>query len=131
MDLKPAGRLWSPQPPAATVRSGRDPAVPAVTRGYAFLDIGHLDAAQIVLGKLVTRGVHVDAEDARPVQPEDLLLHRARERRIFVLLDQRLGNLEAAERVDLPLRRAVPDGVCPPQHVVGTEGADKLPKQVG
>src|SRR5262245_17542368 len=125
MDLKPAGRLWSPQPPAAAVRSGRDPAVPAVTRGYAFLEIGHLDAAQVVIGNPVTRGVHVDAEDARRAQPEDLLLHRARERRIFVLLDQHLGNLEAAERVDLPLRRAVPDRVRAPQYVVGAEGADE------
>src|SRR6266487_6955119 len=63
----------------------------------------------------MARGVHVDTEDPRCIQPEDLLLHHARERRIPVLLDQRLGHLEAPERLDLPLRRTVPDRVGAPQ----------------
>src|SRR5262249_21660101 len=46
-------------------------------------------------------------------------------------LDQRLGHLEAPERLDLPLRRAVPDGVSAPQHMVGTKGPDDLAEQVG
>ena len=41
------------------------------------------------------------------------------------------GNLEAPERLDLPLRRAVPDRVRAPQHVVGAEGVDDLAEQVG
>src|SRR5919108_5514102 len=117
--------------PVATVRSSGDPAIPAMARDHPFLEIRHLDPAEVVLRQRVTRGIDVNAEDPRGVQPENLRLHRARERRIPVLLDQHLGNFKAPERFDLPLRRAVPDRVRSPQHVVGTKGRDDLAEQVG
>src|SRR5437667_10328975 len=106
----------------AAVPSARDPAVPAVARGHSFIDIRHLYAAQIVLRDLVAGGVHVDAEEARGVQSEDLLLHSARQGRVMVPGDERLGDVEAPERFDLPLRRAVPDRIRAPEHMVSTEG---------
>jgi len=39
-----------------------------------FVEIGHLDPAQVVLRDLVARGVDVDTEDPRGIEPEDLLL---------------------------------------------------------
>ena len=35
------------------------------------------------------------------------------------------------ERVDLPVRRPIPDRVRPPQYMVGPKGLDNLPEQVG
>src|SRR5512134_3941753 len=70
--------------------SGAHPAVPAVARRRTFLEIRHLDLAQPVGGNLIALGSHVHAEDLRRVQPEDLLLHRRRKRRVAMLLDQRL-----------------------------------------
>src|SRR5438105_3166512 len=132
------GRV-SPRPTAAPggrrppipVASSRDPPVPAVAGGGAVLEVRHLDPAQVVRGEIVPLGVHVDGEDPRGVQSEDLLLHRARERPVPVSLHERVGNLEAPEGLDLPLRRPVPDRVRPPQHVVGAEGVDDLAEQVG
>src|SRR6266404_2341766 len=52
--------------------------------------------------------------EARGVEAEDLALRRLGELRIAVQPAQLLGDLEAPQRVDLPLRRAVP-------HRVGAE----------
>src|SRR5437899_7051761 len=112
-------------------RLSRDPAVPAVARHRAVVEVRHLHASQVVLRNLVALRGHVDAEDAGGVQAEDLLLLAAREWRIVVLLDERRGHLETAERLDLPLRRAVPDRVGTPQHVVRPERADDLAEPVG
>src|SRR5207247_7713138 len=38
--------------------------------------------------------------------------------RIPVLFDEPIGNVESAEGFNLPLRRAVPDRVRPPNHMV-------------
>src|SRR5262249_19760301 len=108
----------------------RDPAVPVVARGGSLVEIRHLHTGQIVLRDLVALRGDVDAEDARGVQAEDLLLLAARQGRVVVLLDERRRNLEASERVDLPLGRPVPDRIGAPQHVVGAERGDALPEQV-
>ena len=47
-----------------------------------------------------------------------------------MLLDQLLRNLESPKCFDLPLRRPIPDGVCPPEYVINTERIDDLPKQM-
>src|SRR4030095_10912705 len=109
-------RAWEPRRPPP-----RPPAVPAVAGGDALVPIRHLHAAQVVLRDLVALGVDVDAEHARRVQPEDPLLDLPRERRVSVPVDEGLRDLEAPERLDLPLRRAVPDRVRPPQDVVRAE----------
>jgi hypothetical protein len=102
-----------------------------VARSRPFFEIRHLDSAQVILGQLVARGVHVDTEDPCRVESEDLLLHRARQRRVVVLFDKICGDLKAPKRIDLPLRRPIPNRVRPPQHVVGAEGLDDLTKQMG
>src|SRR5262245_1694012 len=115
----------------STPPSAGDPAVPAVGGGGALVEVGHLDAGEVVLRDLVALGVDVDSEQARGVEAEDLLLHRARERSVAVRGYQRRRDLEAAERVDLPLRRAVPDRVRAPEHMVGAERGHDLAEQVG
>src|SRR5439155_4574551 len=52
-----------------------------------------------------------NAVEARRVETEDLALARFGDRRVSPALLQLLGDLEAPERLDLPLRTAVPDGV--------------------
>src|SRR5258708_10405468 len=110
--------------------SARDPAVPVVARVGALLEITHLDPAQIVGGNLVAPGVHIDAENPRAVQAEDLLLHRTGQRCVAMPLDQGVGNLETAERFDLPLRRAIPDRIGSPKHVIRAERVDQLTQQM-
>src|SRR5436190_3243550 len=56
--------------------------------------------------------------DLRTVQSEDLRAQRGRDLRVTVLSAQLRSDLERAERLDLVLRRAVPDRVRAPQHVV-------------
>src|SRR5207244_8586306 len=76
------------------------------------------------------RGLDIDADHPRRVEPEELRFDGAGERRVPVLVDERLWDLEAPERLDLPLRRAVPDRVRAPEDVVGPERADDLTDQV-
>src|SRR6266481_7416644 len=109
----------------------RHPAVPAVARNGPVVEIRHLHARQVVLRNLVALRGHVETEDTGGIQPEDLLLLAARQWRVVVLLDQPGGHLEATKRLDLPLRRAVPDRVGTPQHMVRAERADELTEQVG
>src|SRR2546425_5372115 len=120
--------LWRP---TTAGPSALYPGVPAVAWGSSFVEIRHLDPAQIILRELVARGVHVDTEDPCGIQAEDLLLHGARERCVAMPCDERLGDLKAPERLNRPLRRPVPDQVCPPQDVVGAEGLDDLSEEVG
>jgi len=56
------------------------PAVPPMARNRTFLEIGHLDLAQVVGRNFVALRIHVDVEDPRRIQPEDLLLHVGGER---------------------------------------------------
>src|SRR2546425_1990998 len=86
--------------PALPAGSSGDPAVPAVARRGALVEVRHLHPAQVIVRNLVAPGVDVDAEEPRGVHAKDLLLHRAREPRVRVPLDQRRGNLEAPERLD-------------------------------
>src|SRR5262249_19224216 len=99
---------WHCDTPAPRVLT-RDPAVPVVARGGSLVEIRHLHAGQVILRDLVAFRGDVEAEDARVVQAEDLLLLAARQGRVVVLLDERGRDLEASERVDLPLGRPVPD----------------------
>src|SRR5439155_18800503 len=119
----------TPASPRLTPSCG-DPSIPAVARGGPVLEIRHLHPAEIVLGDLVAFGVHVDAEDPRGVQPEDLLLHGASQGRVPVPFDQPSGDLEAPKRPDLPLRRPIPDRIGSPEHVRGAEGVAELTEQV-
>src|SRR5579884_941027 len=117
---------------AITGRSGvpaslsRDPAVEAPTGIGAFIEIPHLDTAQIISRNVTPNGADIDSEQSRGVEPEDLLFHRTSHRLISVLLDEAFGNLKPPEGFDLPLRRAVPNRIGPPQHVVGAERGDQF-----
>src|SRR5439155_13507837 len=68
---------------------------------------------------------------ARPVESEQLGLARLRQRRIAEALLQLRADLEGAQRLDLILRRAVPDGVRAPQHVVLAHETQELAEEVG
>src|SRR5882762_5482340 len=66
--------------------------------------------------------------EARAVAAEDAGLHRAvgrAERREAVFLLHVLGDLEPAQRLDLPLRRAGPQRVGAPDDMVGAEALDE------
>src|SRR5688572_5992821 len=54
----------------------------------------------------------------RGVEPEYLGAQGGSDGRITVLRAQRLGDLEGTERLDLVLRRAVPDRIGAPEHIV-------------
>src|SRR6476620_12042699 len=73
---------------------------------------------------------YVDAIDARPIETEHLLLKRRRELGIAVRLDQRRHDLKTSEGLDLVLRRAVPECVCAPQHIILTDVLEELAKKV-
>src|SRR5262245_79347 len=100
---------------AARLRSGRSihleirrylrghPTVPSVAPGTAFVEVGHLHPRKVVLRDLLAFSVDVDAEDARGVESEDLRLHRGCQRSIAVPFHQGRRDLEASERLDLPL----------------------------
>ena len=62
------------------------------------------------------RRVGIEVEQLRGVEPEHLRLHRVGERRVAVPLLELGRDRERAERLDLRLRRSVPDRVGAPQH---------------
>src|SRR5215467_15545704 len=91
-----------------------------------------LHGGDLVGRDTVLRQLRLETVDPRGVAREDRALHRTvggAERLEAVLLLHILGNLEAAHRLDLPLGRAVPEGVRAPDHVVGTEALDEGPDE--
>src|SRR6266850_2804969 len=93
------------------------------------LDRGDLVDCELVLGELGAQAV-----EARGVAAEDGALHRAggRTQRLeAVLLLHILRDLEAAHRLDLPLGRAVPEGIRAPDDVIGAEALDQRADEGG
>src|ERR1043166_9228788 len=70
------------------------------------------------------------AIDLGGVETEDLGAHRRGDFSITKPISQWRGNLESAEGLDLVLRRAVPDRVGAPKHVVLPAVADQLAHRV-
>src|SRR5688572_22661540 len=64
------------------------------------------------------------------IQAKHLGAQRRRHLRVAVLLAQLVRDLERAERLDLVLRRAVPDRVRAPQHVVLADVLEQLAHRV-
>src|SRR5688572_807835 len=87
--------------------------------------IGDPVGAGVLLHFLGTYGV-----DARRVQTEDLGAQRRRNFGIAVHRAQLRRDLESAKRLDLVLRRTVPDRVGAPQHVVLTAILDELAERM-
>src|SRR2546425_9895386 len=108
-------------------RRPRHVAIPRVGPRPAGGQIFRLHRGDLVGGDPVLRQLRLEAVDPRGVAREDRALRRAirgAERLEAVLLLHVLGNLETAHRLDLPLGRAVPEGVRAPDDVVGAEGLD-------
>src|SRR5690606_13373078 len=72
----------------------------------------------------------VDAVETCAVEAEDLGLRRLRQGLVAVPLDERIRDLEGAECLDLVLRRAVPDRVRAPEHVVLADIAQELSERM-
>src|ERR671931_1324840 len=70
------------------------------------------------------------AVDLGAVQAEDLRPEPRRHFRVAVFVAQLSADLESAEGLDLVLRRAVPDRVGAPEHVVLAAVLDELAKRV-
>src|SRR6185295_5083439 len=86
---------------------------------------------------LVVRGQRLVRADAgrqvvqsRRVEPQDLALHLLVQRRVAVLARHVLRDLEAPEGLDLPLRRAVPQGVGAEYHALRPHVLEELPQHV-
>src|SRR6266545_6163360 len=75
--------------------------------------------------------VGADRVDAGRIQAEDLGAQRRSDLRIAVHRAQLGRDLESAKRLDLILRRAVPDGVGAPEHVVLAAIFDELAERMG
>src|SRR5262245_25895193 len=67
-----------------------------------------------------------DPVGSHRVQAEDLRAQLRRDLRVAVLLAQFRRDLEGAERLDLVLRRAVPNRIRAPEHVVRTNVLQEL-----
>src|SRR5215470_4907190 len=104
----------------STTLSPRRPRHVPVPRVRPLAAGGHvlrLHRGDLVGRDAVLRQLRLEAVDPRSVAREDRALHRtfrAAERLEAVLLLHVLGNLQAPHRLDLPLRRAVPEGVRAP-----------------
>src|SRR5262249_58950551 len=91
------------------------PAVLREARSRAFVTIWGLQLRHVIGGYGVTVQAGVDAVETRGAEAEDLRLHRRRQRLVPEALHQRFRHREAAQGLDLPLRRAPPDGIGSPQ----------------
>src|SRR5688572_20513841 len=112
---------------SADVGARRHVPVAAVRPSRTFAHVGRARDAHAVPLQLCAPLVLVEP---RRVLAEDHLLDaavRVTQRREPVLALHVLGNLETAQRLDLPLRRTGPDGVGAPDDVIGTESLDELP----
>src|SRR6185503_3962420 len=98
--------------------------------------LGALQVSHPLFRDFVASGVLPELGGAEPVHPggieaEDLRADFASDLRIAMPRPQSGSNLESAERLDLVLRRAVPDGVGAPENVVLPAMADQLAERVG
>ena len=84
----------------------------------------------VIARKVLLQRRRVERIHLHGILAEYLALQRRRELGIAVLLAQLRGDLERAKRVDLVLRRAVPDAVGAPEHVVLADGLDELAQRV-
>src|SRR5688572_7673427 len=98
--------------------------------GLRVLEIGLPLPCHLVAGGVALDLGRSKAVDPRGVQAEDLRPQGGGDLGVAVALPERGGGLERPERLDLVLRRAVPDRVGPPEDVIGAAGADQLAKRV-
>ncbi len=111
-----------------------DVAVAHVARLAAALVVLGLENRELVVLQLELGLLGLDVVEPRIVAAEDCALHRAvrgTERGEAVFLLHVLGDLEAAQALDLPLRRAGPHGVGAPAHAVDTHLLDHDAHQGG
>src|SRR5881296_2454795 len=102
--------------------------VPRVGPSAAGGQVLGLDGGDLVGRDAVLRDLRLQTVEPRAVPAENGLLHRPvrrAERLETVLLLHVVRDLEPAHRLDLPLRRAVPQGVRAPDDVVGAEALDQ------
>src|SRR5688572_12676655 len=92
--------------------------------------VGDAFAGNGVLPRAPFHLVGRDAVGSRRIQAEYLRAQLWRDFRIAVALAQFGRDLERAERLDLVLRRAVPDRVRAPEHVVGPAMLQQLAESV-
>src|SRR5438034_4098394 len=98
----------------------RDVTIAGVAPPPARRDVLRLDRRHLVVPDLAEDGLHVQSVEPRRVAAEDGALHDAvgraeRSEPVFAL--HLLGDLETAQRLDLPLRPAVPERARAPQPV--------------
>src|SRR5215471_13082757 len=105
-----------------------DIAIAGIASHAAEPDVFLLDCGHLVLRQGALRRLDVDTVEPRRVAGKDRGLGRAvrrAERREAILLLHVRGNLQSAERLDLPLGRAIPERIGAPYHVVDPEPADQ------
>jgi hypothetical protein len=98
-----------------------------MTRFWTFLKITHPNLAQNVHRQFVAFRTDIDSKYPRGVEAKDLFFHLPCEGLIVMLVEELVGNLKSSERFNLPLRRAIPDGVRSPKHVIDPERSNDLP----
>src|SRR5688572_15211944 len=106
----------------------RHPSVQPVTGFRPLLQITQPKPPDVVLRNALPHGRRIHSEQPCSIQSEHLCL--SCERRVVMLFDQGVRNLEAAKRFDLPLRRSIPDRVRSPQHVIITACLQDLAEEV-
>src|SRR5712692_2672988 len=101
-----------------TQRVGADPAVLSVARrrGTGLL-VHPTKLFEVIAGQGIASGLGIHAIDARSVETEDVALDVGRQRPPAKALRQLVGHFQAAEGLNLPLRRSPPDRVGAPEDV--------------
>src|SRR6266851_4326445 len=92
--------------------------------------LGELAPADRIGRGPAQRGRGVDAIDLGAAEAEDFGLELRRQRRIAVALAQAIVDGEAAEGLELVLRRAVPDRIGAPEHTVLADMAQQLAQRM-
>src|SRR5712692_7769628 len=92
--------------------------------------LGELAPADRIGRGPAERGRGVDAIDLGDAEAEDFGLELRRQRRIAVALAQAIVDGEAAEGLELVLRRAVPDRIGAPEHTVLADMAQQLAQRM-
>src|SRR5207253_1032271 len=107
-----------------------DVPVPGVGAGAAHRDVLGLDRRDLVTSNFTLGGAYVELVEPRGVAAEDRGLDEpigGTERGETVLLLHVIGDLQTAQRLDLPLGRPVPHRVAAPDDVVGAHPLTSVP----
>ena len=101
-----------------------------VAGGLAFIQVSHFDVAEIVLRDVLPFSFDIYLKQFSRIEPKDFRFEILGQGRVVELFLESFRNLKPPEGFDLPLWRAIPNGIRSPEKMIFSERHKNLSEQV-